>query len=577
MGVNRKIHKFDRISYDCKQGFTYLGDGELGGKAHGLKIIYENIIDSLAEKYSDITIDIPNLTVLTTSCFDRFIKYNKLEDVAYSESSEQVIKNSFLRAELPPELVGDLRTLISKTHIPLAIRSSSLIEDSMQSPFAGIYGTKMIPNNQLDVDSRFRKLTEAIKCVYATTFYPSSKAYMRTTNNRIEDEKMAIIIQEVIGKRYDDLYYPEISGVLKSYNFYPIGKAEPEDGIVNIGLGLGKIIVDGGWIWSYSPEYPNLSPPYSSPGEMLKQTQTNFWVINMGKPPAFDPMNESEYLLTGDLEQAEKNDNLLYLASTYDSYSDRIDFGISGKGPRVLNFAPLLQTNIIPFNQIIDDVKSECEKVLNSHVEVEFAMNLKSKTTPRARFSLLQVRPMAVSDDFIEINESDFKQEQILVKSEMSIGNGIIENIRDIVFVKPDNFDIKNSREIAKQIEKLNYQLIKDDKPYLLIGFGRWGSSDPWLGIPVNWSHISGAKAIVESTLPNINVDLSQGSHFFHNLANLKIPYLSIKHTDELQIDWKWLETQQVVNEAEYVKHISNNQPLKILVDGRSKLGVIVK
>ncbi len=577
---NRYITRFHRDFYAETDEFTYIGDGELGGKAAGLAYIKEKIVSYFMEfPFTPIIVQIPRLTVITTQFFDLFMKENDLYDIAYSDSSDERIAYHFLKAELPPNLIGDLWGLIAKVHLPLAVRSSSLLEDSLKEPFAGIYETKMIPNNQPDAETRFKKLTEAIKFVYASTFFQQAKSYMKATRHKLADEKMAVIIQEVVGTLHNNRFYPTISGVGRSYNFYPISHAAPEDGVVDLALGLGKTIVGGGAVWTYSPEYPEVSPPYNSINDMMKQTQLNFWAVNMGKPSAYDPIKETEYLQLLTLKDAEYDNTLHYIASTYDYLSDRVNMGTGSPGPRLINFAPLLLANLLPVNDLVKTLLKLCEETFNAKVEIEFAISIDSTTKGRSdvRFGFLQVRPMAVSHDVIEIQDHEMIPGNVLAASDNVMGNGINEDIKDILYIDPDTFLLKNSREIAVQLDELNRQLVEEKTPYLLIGFGRWGSSDPWLGIPVNWGQISGARVIIEAHLPGVTVDLSQGSHFFHNMSNLGILYFSIKSNTPFPIDWEWIKSQPVVRVLQYVRHVRLNSPLTVKVDGRKRKGAIFK
>lgn len=572
------LSPFDRKFFDSKEEFTYIGRGSLGGKAQGLAFIKRILTEKLEhKKYKNVEIEIPTLTVITTDLFDAFMRYNNLYETAYSGSSDEEIAIAFQKGSLPGDLAGDLRGLISKVHTPLAVRSSSLLEDAMYEPFAGVYATKMIPNNQLDTDTRFQKLTEAVKFVYASVFFKEAKNYIRATGSKIEDEKMAVIIQEVVGLRYGDVFYPDISGVGRSYNFYPMGRAKPEEGVVNLALGLGKTIVDGGTSWTYSPAHPKAQPPYGSLNELLKMSQNKFWAVNMGKVPAYDPIRETEYMLELDLNEAEEDETLELAASTYDASSDSIKMGTVSKGPRLLNFAPLLTLNVIPFNAILKDLLKLCQESIDTPVEIEFAATIEKDNSDKARFGFLQVRPMVVSNEEVVISEEELFSADTLLSSDHALGNGSVESISDIVYVKPGSFDAKHSTKIAEELEIVNKSLTGKKTQYLLIGFGRWGSSDPWLGIPVNWGQISGAKVIAESMLENMNVELSQGSHFFHNITSFRVLYFSLPFTGSFKIDWNWLEQKETVYETDFVKHVKLSSPLHIKVDGRTGRGVILK
>jgi hypothetical protein len=518
------------------------------------------------------------MAVIGTDFFDQFIAQNHLHDLDLDGMSDDHIGHEFLKSDLPVEMVGDLRALIQQVTTPLAIRSSSLLEDALEHPFAGVYATKMIPNNQFDADTRFRKMVEAIKFVYASTYFREARDYIRTVGADPRAEKMAVIIQEVVGQRHGDRFYPHVSGVARSFNLYPTGAARPEDGVVTLALGLGKTIVDGGIAWTFSPSHPKTPPPFGTIGEMLRGTQTEFWAVNMGKPPAYDPVNEVEYMLRADLATAESDEVLRLLASAYDPARDRIVQSLWVRGPRVLNFAPLLVQEAVPVNAVIKSILEIAEKSTDAKVEIEFAMTFEEPKdeNPRARVGLLQVRPMLVSEQMVEITSSELESGCAIVSSDHTIGNGVVENIRDIVFVRPENFSIMETPEIAKQLESINRQLSEEKRPYLLIGFGRWGSSHTSLGIPVDWSQISGARAIVESTLPQMNVELSQGSHFFHNLSSFQTSYLMVSHEAEHGVDWEWLNRQPVVHETELVRQVRPEHPIIIKVDGRKRRGVVL-
>jgi len=569
---------FERKFFDSAEQFTYIGSGSLGGKAQGLVTIHKILQEKFNQAdFPNFTVSIPRMTVLTTELFDEFMNLNKLSEVAFSDQSDDRIAHAFQNAQIPARLVGDLYALITKVKSPLAIRSSSLLEDALYEPFAGIYATKMTPNNQFDTETRFHKLIEAIKFVYASTFFKDAKDYFKATRHQLGEEKMAVIIQEVVGQRHEQYFYPDISGVARSFNYYPVGHARPEDGIVSLALGLGRTIVDDGISWSYSPAAPQSNPPFNTIQDLLKQSQKQFWAVNMAKMTVYDPVKETEYLLQLDLSVAQQDRTLKFVSSTYDPQSDRIYPGFSANGPQLINFAPILQMNQIPLNELIKYLLSIAQDSLNSPVEVEFAVTLDQAHGLPARFGFLQIRPMVVSRESVEIQPQEMKGPDVLLASENVLGNGIIETIADIVYIKPENFDSKDTRKISAEIEQVNEQLHQSHQPYLLIGFGRWGSTDPWLGIPVNWGQIAGAKVIVEATLPEMNVDLSQGSHFFHNLTSFQISYFSVKHSSPYKIDWKWLQQQEVVRELNFIKHVHLISPLKIKVDGRSGRGVIKK
>ena len=572
------IPRFDRHFFDGEHVISRIGGGAIGGKASGLAFADTVIKEKLPEgSYRGITVSIPRFVVIGTDVFDAFLERNDLRKIAQSDTSDSRIGMAFQRAEFPAEFSGDLRGLISAVHAPLAVRSSSMLEDAMYEPFAGVYDTKMIPNNQPDTDTRYRKLIDAIKFVYASTFFHEAKGYLAMTKKGAAQEKMAVIIQEVVGLSYKDRFYPNVSGVGRSYNFYPVGHAQPEEGVVDLALGLGKMIVDGGRVWTYSPAYPQVSPPFTT-REMLSNTQTDFWAVNMGKPPAFDPMRETEYLIEVNIKDAESDDSIRLAASTYQPQNDRIVIGTGTDGPRILNFGPLLRLSEVPFNDLVSMLLKSCQQVLDTPVEIEFAV-----TTDRTsegysmRFGFLQVRPMVVSSATVEVTDDELEADCILLASERTLGNGIVDDLTDIIYVKPDLFGKEHTRTVAAEIDELSKRISDDSRGYVLIGFGRWGSSDPWLGIPVNWGSIGGARVIVEATLPDMDVELSQGSHFFHNITSLQIPYLCVHHSGRFQIDWSWLESQPIVAETKFVRHVRLAAPLTVKIDGRNRKGVILR
>ncbi|HEX6881662.1 MAG TPA: PEP/pyruvate-binding domain-containing protein, partial [Terriglobales bacterium] len=541
------------------------------------------IKDLLASHLGDISnapeieINVPTLAVIGTGFFDEFLKLNRLLDLDFEGMQDERIGHAFQKADLPVELLGDLRALSQQVKTPLAIRSSSLLEDKLGRPFAGVYATKMIPNNQLDADSRFRKLVEAIKCVYASTFFREAREYIQTTGNDPRDEKMAVIIQEIVGLRHGERFYPDISGVARSFNYYPTGPALPEQGVVSLALGLGKTIVDGGRSWTYSPAHPRVPPPFGSIDELIEGTQNTFWAVNMGKPPAYDPVSEAEYLVSATLADAESDEVLRYLASTFDPERDRLVPGTFASGPRVVNFSPLLVLEQLPLNYVVQALLRAAEKSVGDKVEIEFAITIQMHrdANPTVRVGFLQVRPIVVSHEVVNVSEEDLHDPSAIVASNAVLGNGSTSDVFDIVYVRADSFAPENTREIAQEIGELNRGLREQKRPYLLIGFGRWGSTHPSLGIPVDWSQISGARTIVESTLPNMNVDFSQGSHFFHNLSSFEATYFMLRYDGDFRINWEWLEKQELVKETSYVRHVRCKEPLLIRVDGRRGWGTI--
>lgn len=581
-GSGQQVHDlpvFDRKFWDGTFRFTRIGKGSIGGKAGGLSVIKDLLADRIdLASFQNTQINVPTMAVISTDFFDQFIQQNRLHALDFEQLSDTRIGIAFQHADLPVELLGDLRALISQVTTPLAIRSSSLLEDALERPFAGVYATKMIPNNQFDVDTRFRRLVEAIKFVYASTFLREAREYIRTTGRKATEEKMAVIIQEIVGRRHGDRFYPDISGVARSVNFYPTGPGCPEDGVVTLALGLGKTIVDGGIAWTFSPAHPKNPPPFGSVTELLEGTQREFWAVNMGKPPAYDPVNEVEYMVSTDLSVAEADEVLQYLASTYDPERERVVPGTWARGARILDFAPLLVLEQFPLNFLIRTLLDAAEKAVGAKVEIEFAVTLEAPRGDalRVRLGFLQIRPMVVSEQLVSVTQEDLQDSHAIVASDRVMGNGIVEDIQDIVFVRPENFSVEHTSRIAEQLGEMNLELGGQQRPYLLIGFGRWGSSHASLGIPVNWSQISGAKAIVEATLPGMNVELSQGSHFFHNLSSFRASYFMVHFDGRFPIRWEWLNQQPIIRETEFVRHVRPVCPISVRVDGRSARGLIL-
>ena len=569
------LPRFGRHFAGSGESISSLGGGAIGGKAHGLLEARRLLARFDAKRHPRIRVAVPSFTVLGTEVFDAFLDANQLRSLALSDAGDRVIAAAFQRAPLPADLVGDLFALARDIKTPLAVRSSSLLEDALAHPFAGVYGTKMIPNNQLDPETRFRKLAEAVKFVWASTFSLAAKSYARAAGRELAEEKMGVLVQEVVGLRRGPRFYPDISGVARSYNFYPSGHARPQDGVVNLALGLGKTIVDGGRSWTYSPAWPGVRPPVAPPQRLLDETQREFWAVNMGSPPAYDPLAETEYLLQAGLADAETDGSLRLTASTFDPRSDRIVLGTAAAGPRLLDFAPVLVMDELPLNPLLRDLLAAFEEAAGTDVEIEFA--LAAPGNGPAFLGFLQVRPMSVPSAQIELSAADLDHPGAVVASEGTMGNGCWEGVTDIVFVKRGSFDAKHTRAIAKDVEGANTRLSNAGRPYVLIGFGRWGTSDPWLGVPVTWSQIAGARALVESTLPAMDVQLSQGAHFFHNLLSFGVPYFAVSHHAAHGIAWDWLESLPVEFETPFIRQVRTPAPLRIKVDGRSGRGLVLR
>lgn len=578
MNLPKSVPAFDRNFFLPGQPLSRMRSGDLGGKASGLAMMA-----ALLEAYPELAqnpklgVFIPQMTVIATDAFDEFMEMNGLWDVALDPPRDDRLAQAFQKGELPFDLAGDLRALAEQVRVPLAVRSSSLLEDALDTPFAGVYATKMIPNHQPKVDARHRHLMAAVKLVYASTFFAAARAYRQAMGLDSTREKMAVIIQEVVGNRFDNRFYPMISGVARSHNFYPSGKAKPEHGIVDLALGLGKTIVDGGQTWRFSPRYPAAPPPFNNLNEMMKNTQTRFWAVNMGNPTMYDPVQEAEFLTRLGLDEADYDNTLRWMASTLDARSDRLVAGTGVKGPRILTFAPILDIHLMPLNKVIKALLAQCEEGMKGPVEVEFAIRSEAAVGGGEPWNLgfLQMRPMRVAQGDEQLAESDMEGPHVILNSRAVLGHGVEEGIRDIIMLDPDAFDLKLTPRLPAMLERMNQKLLNAKRPYLLMGFGRWGTSDPWCGVPVTWGQISGARVIVELGLPDTPADLSQGSHFFHNITGLRIAYLSVPHDQVHTVNWDWLSTQPVEEDAGLLRHLRLPKPLHVQVDGLHRRGVV--
>jgi len=574
---NYNLPPFGRDFFGSNDIATQIGTGSIGGKASGLVGIKDTLDKNFPEgSYKNIEISIPRFVVIATGVFDRFMERNNLDEEALSGKHDQYIADDFQRADFPAEFVGDLRALVEGVRRPLAIRSSSMLEDAMYKPFAGVYATKMIPNNQPEIDDRFRRLIEGIKLIFASVFFRNARDYHEAAGFRTEEEKMAVIIQEVFGEEHYERFYPNLAGVARSYNYYPAGRSTPEQGVVDLALGLGKTIVDGGRSWTYCPAFPRVAPPTGSPAELVKLSQTRFWAVNLGKPPAHDPIRETEYMVEDDLKTAEYDNTIKDLVSTYRHADDRLVIGMGSEGARVLTFAPLLTLGIYPFNDLIKKLLEISHNSVGAPVEIEFAMILDPKGQKPARIGFLQVRPMVVSDEEITVDDDELNSEKRLISSNKALGNGVINSLCDILFIPPEKFAVSKTREIAEELSRHNRKMIEGKCHYILVGFGRWGSSDSWLGIPVEWGMISNSRVIIEAALPDMNKEMSQGSHFFHNLTSFKVFYFAVPLEGMYNINWDVLKSMAVVEKGDYVVHAKSEKPLTVKVDGRRGRGVIL-
>ena len=567
---------FDRLKFDRYAHFARIGEGSLGGKGRGLAFL-DNIIKRHPElnQFGNATVQIPKTVVLCTDFFDRFMDDNNLWSIALSDAPDEVILQHFLKAQLPDDLIEDFFIFFDAIKTPIAIRSSSLLEDSHYQPFAGIYSTYMIPWLD-DKYEMLRMLACAIKSVYASVYYRDSKAYMTATQNVIDQEKMAVILQEVVGHRYGDLYYPTFSGVLRSLNYYPIGDETAEEGIASLALGLGKYIVDGGQTLRVSPYHPNQVLQTSEMETALRDTQTRFYALDMSHVGDDFKVDDGFNIKNLRVRQADADGSLTFIASTYDPMDQVIRDGIYEGGRKIISFCGVLQQGVFPLPELLQMSQKLGAEEMRRPVEIEFACNLNDDRT--GEFYLLQIRPIVDSKQVLDEDLQQIPDEQCLLRSHNSLGHGISEDVTDVVYVKTDeNFTAANNPMIADEIERINRKFLNEDKNYILIGPGRWGSSDYWLGIPVKWPHISGARVIVEAGLKNYHVDPSQGTHFFQNLTSFGVGYFTINtYTGDGVLQKEILDSMPAVEEMDHVRHVRFERPLKVMMDGKKQTGVVL-
>jgi len=573
------IAKFNKNSFDEYLTFSRVGEGSIGGKARGLAFINMVIKNySLFHKYKDVIITIPKTVVLSTDIFDEFLEMNDLYKIALSDLSDEEILQHFVNAKLPGWLHQDLYAFISIVKNPIAIRSSSKLEDSYFQPFAGIYSTYMIPLVEADHALTMRMLTNAIKSVYASVFFQSSKAYMNATSNIIDEEKMGIILQEVCGSKYGNRYYPTFSGVARSINFYPIKPERPEDGIANVAFGLGKYIVDGGISLRFSPAFPKKIIQLSSTDIILRDTQKYFYALDLSSESFVTSVDDSVNLFRLKISEAEADNSLRNVASVYDYENNIIRDGHLYSGKKVITFSPILNHNVFPLADILKDLLDIGHKEMNVPIEIEFAVNLNVPEGSPKVFSFLQIRPIVTSEQGMLVKLGNIKKEEVIIHSHSALGNGVFRNIRDFIYIRPEFFNPSKTAEIGKRMETLNKKMKEEGRNYVLVGPGRWGSSDPWLGIPIKWPQISESKIIVESGLENYRIDPSQGTHFFQNLTSFGVGYMTINpFINDGIYDLNYLNEIPAVLEDEYIRHVHFERPLKIMIDGRTNTGVVFK
>lgn len=571
------IADFDHRSFDTTSSFSRIGGGSLGGKARALAFVRHLLgAFDMYKRFPGVQVSVPPSVVLGTDVFDQFLDRNDLRDFAIHSDDDAEIGRRFQLAPLPHEVTRDLASFLELIRYPLAVRSSSLLEDSQYQPLAGVYETFMLPNNHPDVGVRLRQLESTIKRVYASTFSIHAKSYLEATLYRLEEEKMAVIIQKVAGAPHEERFYPEISGVARSYNFYPTAPMTAEDGVAVAALGLGRTVMQGERAHSFCPKYPRHQLMAGSLEDTLRNSQRSFWAVELG--PTTDTAAPDVWEQHYDLEVAESDGTLAQLGSTYSPENEAIYDGISRPGVRLVTFAPLLKFELFPLAEIIDLLLEIGAQGMGTPVEIEFAANLSTPAGAPKEFAFLQMRPMGLSRELEELVIDEVEPDHVLCRSTSILGNGRLDSLRDIVVVDMERFDRARSADVAREVAQLNARLTREGTRYVLIGVGRWGSADPWLGIPVTWDEISGARVIVETELKDIPVAPSQGSHFFQNLTSFRVGYFTVNaEAGDGLVDWEWLARQEAVSEGDFARHLHFEHPLMVKMNGTKREGIILK
>ena len=574
------ITDFSKQKFEFDSSFTRLRGDSLGGKGRGLAFMRALLTRyKIDEKYNNVIVKVPNSVVIGTLEFDRFVNDNNLYRFFKNEElSDEEIAKEFLKCEIFDELKQNLAVILQHFKTPIAVRSSSLLEDYQNHPFAGMYDTYLLPNNHEDNNIRLQQLCHAIKLIYASVFFKEPRAYAESLSLKIEEEKMAIVIQELIGQEYNGRFYPTLSGIAKSYNFYPISHQTAEDGIANIAVGFGKTVVGGEKVFRFSPRYPDLNPDFSTPESALEHSQRDLYVLDTSnkyidlKEPQ---INACKKIRISDIM---KDDSLGLVASTYDRNDGMIRDGLSDGGYPLVTFAGILKYDAFPLAPILQDLLTVGQKGMGCPVEFEFAVNIDHENKIPPTFAILQIRPFVISQEKYDIGWDKIKQEQIFIRSDKALGNGLIDSICDIVYIPSESFDSSKTVEMAEEIGVINKKLVSSSSPYLLIGPGRWGTQDRWLGVPVRWGQISGARVIVETALETFNIRPSQGTHFFQNMISRGIGYIDIPLlSKECSVDWSWLEKQTLNEKMKFVSHVHLSYPLIVKLDGRVGHAVVIK
>jgi CheY-like chemotaxis protein len=572
------VANFDTRDFDPDTEFFKIGKGSLGGKARGLAfastLLRRN--SKIHKKFPNIDISVPQTLVVTTDAFDDFVEMNNLRELAKADATDAEIASQFMKAEFPEWVHDDLKAYLAQINYPLAIRSSSLLEDAQFRAYAGLYRTYMIPNDHPDLQKRLEHLISAVKLVYASTYYRGPKAFSKRIGQRTEEEKMAVIVQQLVGDRYANRFYPAISGVAQSHNYYPFSRMKPEEGIATMAMGLGKLVMEGEKALRFSPRYPQLLPQRSTVEDILENAQRFFYSLKL--EDAFHPLgvNEDTTLDKKEITEVVEDLPMKLLASTYIPEEHRIRETAHFAGHRVLTFAPILKYNTFPLADILSEALKMGREGMGCPVELEFSVNLCEDNNCRPEFAFLQLRPMTAREELIEVEISLEEINRAFCVSSNALGNAVKQDLADIIYVEPDAFDPTRTLEIAQQIGMLNSDLIKEDRKYLLIGPGRWGSADRFLGIPVSWAQISGVGAMIEIASSKLKAEPSQGSHFFHNITSLGINYVTVTDSNDCFLKWDWLKSLPVVKKTAFVNHVRLDKPITLKVDGRKSYCVMI-
>ncbi len=573
---------FKSGAFDVDSDFMKIGDGSLGGKARGLAFfsswLYQR--SSLKKKFEQVDISIPQTLIITTECFEDFLHDNNLDEITKRNLDNEAIAEHFLNAEFPEQTRTQLKIFLQRVCEPLAVRSSSLLEDAKFRAYAGLYKTYMLSNNNDSLDYRLAELLKAIKLVYASTYYREPKSFSNRVGNRTEEEKMAVVIQQIVGDKYGDFFYPAISGVAQSYNYYPFSILRPEDGVAIMALGLGKTVTEGGKCLRFSPRHPEILPQLSTVDDTLKNSQRHFWALRVDpESPPFEKswFEDSLNLTKREISDAVSEYPVSTLASFYDPQEHRIRETFDRKMSPVMTFSSVLKYKSIPLAEMLQEILAAGHQGMGGPVEIEFSLTFSNKENQKPQLAILQIRPMGAHEELMTVEIDLLDISNYFCVSHRALGNTINDEMRHVVYIKPEAFDPAKTVDIAKEVAHYNAELKASGHKYLLIGPGRWGSADRWLGIPVSWGDICGVGAIIETFHPRINAEPSQGSHFFHNITSLGINYLTVANNQRDHLDWKWAENLKIIKETDFIAHACSEKPITLKVDGRRSLGVIYK